>query len=146
MLAFTYLLIAGPLLLPVPSVERVMLTPPTVKTPVALAVNTAAVALLIVNVHVAVLPENGTAAPQVVDIDPGAGVTLVVMFAVVAGVAVPGVCVATIVKTCAVPTSFTPLGVIVMPPLTYFLTAGPLPPGPAFPDVERVTVTPPMVT
>ena len=43
-------------------------------------------------------------------------------------------------------TSFTADSTIVIAASTNRLVAGPLPPGPLFPEVERLTATPPMVT
>src|SRR5260370_39692431 len=56
-------------------------------------------------VQVSVAPENGTAGPHVVDRDEGAGLTFVVMLAVVAGVAPFAACVTVTVKTCWCPIS-----------------------------------------
>src|SRR3954468_425120 len=52
------------------------------------------------------------------------------MFAVVAAVAVPGVCVTVIVNVWAVPTSLVALAAMATEPSTYFLVAGPEPSGP----------------
>jgi hypothetical protein len=93
-------LVAGPLLPPVPFVVRLIVTLPMINDAEAFTVNTPAAVLLIVYVHVATLPTKGTADPHVVLDEEGAGLTDGEMFAVVAGVAPPGTCVAVIVKTC----------------------------------------------
>ena len=60
------------------------------------------------------------------------------------GVAVPGSAVTVIVNVCAVPTSFTALGLIDTFASTYFFTADPE--LPCVPSVVRVTSSPPSVT
>src|SRR4030095_11063345 len=99
-----------------------------------------------VSVQVAVLPLMVGEA-QVELCDPGAGLTLVVIAPKVTGVAPDGIAVTVIVNVCACPTSFAAgVGVIGMPASTKRLVAGPLPPGPLFPEVERARFTPPIVT
>jgi len=93
--------------------------------------------LLIVSVQVAVLPFT-TGLLQVDDCDVGAGETLGVSDVSV-GVVPEAVATEVIVNTCWCLTSFTPFGVIETFAFTYRFVAGPLPPGPLFAEVERVT-------
>jgi len=129
----------------VPEVERVTSAvfggfAPSAKcqTAVAFAVNTPTLLLLIVTVQVAVLPFT-CGLLQVLDIVPGAGETFGVIDVSVAVVPAAGEATEVIVNVCGEPTSFTSFGVIDTFAFTYRLVAGPVPPGPLFPDVERVT-------
>ena len=89
------------------SVSRVTVTPPILIVAEAFTVKLPTLELLMVSVHVAVFPENATDAPHVVLCELGAGLTLGVIFALVAAVAPSGACVTVIVKMCDAPTWFT---------------------------------------
>src|SRR5260370_23278841 len=97
-----------------------------------------------VMVHVATVPENGTAELHVELIEVGAGVTLYVTLAVVAGASPAGNSVTVTVKTCGWLTALLAVsGLMAMFASTYCLTAGPL--FPPVPSLVRVTTTPPTV-
>src|SRR5260370_24654126 len=79
-----------------------------------------------VMVHVATVPENGTAELHVELIEVGAGVTLYVTLAVVAGASPAGNSVTVTVKTCGWLTALLAVsGLMAMFASTYCLTAGP---------------------
>src|SRR5205807_1093 len=121
---FTYSFVAGPDP-PGPElaeVERLTVTPPIVTSAVALAVYSPVAKLLMVSVQVAVLPLT-TGVPQVSLCDAGAGLTAVEMTKL-EGATGPRA-VATTVKVCVWPISFTPLGVMLTAASTYFFVAGP---------------------
>src|SRR2546425_1114951 len=96
-----------------------------------------------VTVQVAVLPLT-TGASHVLELDAGAGDTVVPIVPNETPEASPGSAVTTMVNVWACPTSFTPLGAIWMLASTQLLVAGPE--LPCVLSVERVTVTPPIVT
>src|SRR5260221_11903048 len=96
-----------------------------------------------VSVQVAWLPLT-VGAPQVEDVDVGAGVTEVVMAWRLTGVAPAGMALTVMVKVCGLPTVLEALGLIEMLASTYCLTAGPLSPLRPSP-VGRVTAAPPIV-
>src|SRR3989442_302059 len=122
MLASTYFFTAGPLLPWVPSVARVTVTPPMVTWAEALAVKLPAEPLLMVRVQVAVLLTMVGATDVVLWLS-GAGLPDGVMLVKTTGLAPSGRALTVMVKVWAVPTSFTPLGVIEMLASTYFFIA-----------------------
>ena len=122
-------------------VERLTVTPPIVTSAVALAVYSPVAKLLMVSVQVAVLPLT-TGVPQVSLCDAGAGLTAVEMTKL-EGATGPRA-VATTVKVCVWPISFTPLGVMLTAASTYFFVAGPA--ERAVSDVASWMVLPSMVT
>src|SRR2546425_8329563 len=128
MLASTIFFTAGPLLPCVPSVARVTVTPPMVTWAEALAVKLPAEPLLMVSVQVAVLLTM-VGAPQVVLWLSGAGLTDGVMLVKTTGLAPSGRALTVMVKVWAVPTSFTPLGAIVILASTTFSASRPQQPG-----------------
>src|SRR5436190_616152 len=115
-----------------------------VTTAVAVAVKVPGVSLLIVNVQVATLPLiAGVAQVLVLEVSPAVGVTFGVMEVKTVGEAPSGRAFTVMVKTCAVPTSFTASGAIWMLASTYFFTASPLEPW--VPSVARLMVAPAIV-
>src|SRR5262249_7952990 len=144
-LASTKFFVAGPL--PpgpaLPSVARVTCTPPIVTTPVAFTVKVCTVLFWMVTVQVSIVPVGSTvgALQVLVFVVSGVGVTVGVIELNTVGVADPGNAVKVIVNVCGTFTSFVADGgVITMNASTKRFVAGPLPPGPEIPDVERVTV------
>jgi hypothetical protein len=128
----------GPLL---PEVERVtsveFVPSEKCQTAVASAVKTPAELLLIVTVQLAeFVPRVGV--EQVSLSDVGAGEMFGVIDVSVA-VEPAGSAFVVIVNVCALPTSFTPFGLIETFASTNRFVADPLPPGPLLPEVERVT-------
>src|SRR6186997_3061670 len=94
-----------------------------------------------VSVQVRVLPDPPHVAelPQVELCDVGAGETLGVIELNVTGVAPEGIAVAVMVNVCDSLIPLVSFGVIEIDPSTNRFVAGPLPPGPLVPDVDRVT-------
>src|SRR5206468_4259606 len=98
----------------------------------ALAVKVPTVLLLMVSVQVRVLASTTVGVPHVLVLArSGVGLTLGVIVPKVGGVATPsGMAITVMVKVCGWPTSLVALGAMLIEASTYFLTAGPEPPGP----------------
>src|SRR5262249_52666032 len=122
-------------------VAGVTWTPPIVTTSVTSTVNVCGTLLLIFTVHVATLPLT-VGVPHVVTFSrSGVGVTVGVIELNTTGDAPAGNAVAVTVNVCSFVIGFVALcGGTAIDASTNCLVAGPLPPGPETPDVERTTV------